>query len=51
MAQKGQWTIATTRMLEDRGVVSKEESKFVRYYKAMHEDMFLSSWLREDKEC
>ena len=35
-------------MLQDRGVLPREEGDMVREYKAMHEDNFLSSWLGED---
>ena len=48
-AKKGNGTPAKKRMLEDRGAVSKEEGNLVREYKAMHQDLFLSSCLREDK--
>ena len=37
-------------MLRDRGALPKEEGNFVRVWKAMHADNFLSSWLREDVE-
>ena len=37
-------------MLQDRGVSVKGEGDIVREYKAMHEENFLSSWLREDVE-
>ena len=37
-------------MLQDRGAMPKEEGDIVRKYKAMHEDNFLSSWVREDVE-
>ena len=37
-------------MLEDRVAMPKEESDLIGEYKAMHEDKFLSSWLREDTE-
>ena len=38
------------KMLQDRGALSKEEGDVIREYKAMHEENFLSSWLREDGE-
>ena len=38
MAQKGLWNVAREKILQDRGA----------WYKAMHEDNYLSSWLRED---
>ena len=37
-------------MLQDRGALAKEEGDIVREYKAMHEENFLSRWLREDVE-
>ena len=33
---------------ERRGELPKEKGDAVREYKAMHEENFLSSWLRED---
>ena len=50
MAQKGLWNITKKRMLEDRGALPKEDGDCVREYKAMHEDNFVGSWLREDTE-
>ena len=38
------------RMLEDRGALPKEDGDLLREYQAMHEENFLSSWLREDME-
>ena len=32
---------------QDRGALPKEEGDIVRECKAMHEENFLSSWLRE----
>ena len=37
-------------MLQDRGALPKEEGDVIGEYKAMHEENFLSSWLREDGE-
>ena len=37
-------------MLRDRGALLEEEGDLVREYKAMDEENFLSSWLREDLE-
>ena len=34
--------------LRERGEFPKEEGDAVREYKAMHEENFCSSWLRED---
>ena len=50
MAQKGSWNIAKKRMLEYRGALPKEDGDLPREYQAMHEENFLSSWLREDME-
>ena len=38
------------KMLQDRGASPKEEGGVIREYKAMHEEHFLSSRLREDGE-
>ena len=37
-------------MLEDRGVLPKEDGDQLREHKAMHEEKIRSSWLREDVE-
>ena len=37
-------------MLEERGALSKEEGDSRREYRAMREETFQSSWLREDVE-
>ena len=37
-------------MLEDRGAFPKEEGDVTGWYSAMHEENFLSSWLRDDEE-
>ena len=38
-------------MLQDRGEsFAQEEGDIVREYKAMHEENFLSSWLRKEQE-
>ena len=50
MAQKGLWNVAREKMLEDRGALPKEDGDLLRKYKAMHEDNFLSGWLRKDVE-
>ena len=42
--------ISTEKMLQDRGALLKEGSDVIREHKAMHEENFLSSWLREDVE-
>ena len=39
------------KKLQDRGALSKEEGDVVGEYHAMHEENFLSSWLREDLVC
>ena len=48
MAQKGVWNIPKKTMLEDGGALPKEDGNQLREYRAMHEENFLSSWLRED---
>ena len=48
MAQKGLWSVAREKMLQDRGTLPREEGDSVREYTAMHEGTFISSWLRED---
>ena len=48
MAQKVVWNLAKKKILRERGELPKEEGDAVREYKAMHEENFLSSWLRED---
>ena len=47
MAQKGLWNLAKEKILRARGELPKEEGDAVREYKAMHEENFLSCWLRE----
>ena len=37
-------------VLQDRGALPKEEADIATEYTAMHEEKFLSSWLREDVE-
>ena len=37
-------------MLEDRGVVPKENGDVMGEYKVMHEEKILSGWLKEDVE-
>ena len=46
VAQKGSWNITKKRMLEDGGALPKEDGDLPREYQAMHEENFLSSWLR-----
>ena len=48
MAQKGLWNLAREKNLRERGALPKEEGDAAREYKAMHQEHFLSSWLRED---
>ena len=38
------------RMLVDRGALPKEDADLTRDYKAMHEEHFLSGWLRDDTQ-
>ena len=37
-------------MLQDSGALPEEEGDVITQYKAMHEENFLSSWLRKDGE-
>ena len=52
MAPKEFWkNIANKRMFEDRRAMPREEEKdLIREHKAVHEEKFLSSWLRDDAE-
>ena len=50
MAEKGLWNLAREKVLRERGALRKEEGDVIREYKAMHEETFLSIWLREDGE-
>ena len=47
MAQKRIMESRHRKVLQDRAESLKEEGD-IREYKAMHEHVFLSSWLRED---
>ena len=49
MAQKGLWNLAREKILRERGALPMEEGDAIREYKAVHEDNFLSSWLREER--
>ena len=42
------WNFARKKIFRERGELPKEEGDAVREYKALHEENFLSSWLRED---
>ena len=48
MAQKRLQNLAREKELQERGAVPKEEGDVIREYNAMHEENFLSSWLRCD---
>ena len=50
MAQKGLWNTVKKRSWEDTGVSPKEDGNQLRVYEALHEENFLSSWLREGVE-
>ena len=47
MAQKGLWNLARDKTLQDRGACKGD---VITEYNAMHEENFLSRWLREDVE-
>ena len=48
MAQKGLWNLVREKVLQDREEFLKEEGHVIGEYMAMHEEIFLSSGLRED---
>ena len=50
MAQKGLWNLAKEKTMKERGELPNEEGDIVRESKAMHEEDFWSSWLREDEK-
>ena len=50
MAQNELWKIAKKKMVEDRGASPREDGALLLEHQAMHEDNFLSCWLREDVE-
>ena len=50
MAQKGLWNLVREKVLRERGALPEEEGDITGECKAMHEDIFLTSWLREDGE-
>ena len=41
--------MAKEKIMEERGELPKEEGDVVEQFQAMHEENFLSSWLREDE--
>ena len=47
VAQEELWNLVREKVLQDRGDLPKEEGDVIGEYKAMHEENFLSSWLRE----
>ena len=49
-AQTGLWNLARDKMLQDRGALPKEEGDVIGEYKVMHEENYLSGWLREGGE-
>ena len=50
MAQTRTWNIATKRIHEDRGALSKKDFDLVTDCKAPHDENLLTSWLRSDEE-
>ena len=50
MAQKSLWDLATEKIMKERGELPDAEGDVVREYKAMHEEDFWSTWLREDEK-
>ena len=49
MAKKGLRNLVREKIMRERGALPKEEGDAVGENKAMHEENFLSSWLREDE--
>ena len=43
--------LSRKKMLQDRGALPEEEGDVVREYRAMHEENFLSNWLRRKGKC
>ena len=50
MAHKGLWNLPKEKIMKERGEFPNEEGNVVRECKAMHEEDFWSSWLREDEK-
>ena len=48
MAQHGLWNLVREKVLQVWGELPKEAADVIREYKAMHEEKYLSSWLREE---
>ena len=48
MAHRGLWNLVREKVLQDREELPKEGGDGIREYKAVHEENFLSSWLRKD---
>ena len=48
--RKGYATSPKREKKEERGALPKEDGDLLRGYQAMHEENFLSSWLRENVE-
>ena len=49
MAHQGLWNLAKEKIMKERGELPNEVGDAVREYRAMHEENFWSSWLREDE--
>ena len=47
MAHKRSWNLAREKRLQDRGALRREEGDAIREHSAMHEENFLSNWLRD----
>ncbi len=50
MGKNGLWNLAREKILREGGALPKGKGDAIREYKAMTEENFLSSWLREEKE-
>ena len=48
MAKKRVWESCEKNEVQEKSAMPKEEGDAVREYNAMHEESFLSSWLRKD---
>ena len=49
MAQTGLWKMAKGKIIKERGEFLNEEGDVVKELKAVHEEDYWSSWLREDE--
>ena len=45
--KKGFWNLAREKRWQERGAMPEEEGDVIREYNALHEEHFLSGWLRD----